>query len=379
MNNTDLTVTFFSNYLNHHQKPFCNAMVKWLGGNFRFVATTPISEERKKLGYRNETADYALDMSDPVNYETARWLAIDSDVVIGGIMPESFLIERMKLNKLTFRYSERFFKKGRWRILDPRVFMAHLRKDFAYRGKNLYMLCASAYTAPDCRFIFSYPNKTYRFGYFPRKSALTYAELSAKKEAHEALQLIWVGRLIGWKHPESAIEAAAHLKRKGIRFHLKMIGTGDLQLRLSEMIMQNDLAECVEMTGAMSPDDVRNAMEKADIALCTSDHNEGWGAVVNETMASGCAVLASNKMGAVPFLIQDGVNGSIYRGADEFLQKLDQLTQSVNLRKAISKKAYKTISSVWNADIAAERLIKLACGIINSDIPRFSEGPCSRV
>lgn len=36
------------------------------------------------------------------------------------------------------------------------------------------------------------------------------------------------------------------------------------------------------------------------------------GAVVSEAMNSGCCVVANRQIGAVPFLIEDGVNGKSY-------------------------------------------------------------------
>lgn len=51
----------------------------------------------------------------------------------------------------------------------------------------------------------------------------------------------------------------------------------------------------------MKASEVRSYMEKADIYLFTSDFNEGWGAVLNESMNSGCAVVASHAIGSVPF------------------------------------------------------------------------------
>ena len=44
-------VTFFSNFLNHHQLPFCIAMDRLTEGQFTFVATTPVPQERLKMGY----------------------------------------------------------------------------------------------------------------------------------------------------------------------------------------------------------------------------------------------------------------------------------------------------------------------------------------
>jgi glycosyltransferase involved in cell wall biosynthesis len=40
------------------------------------------------------------------------------------------------------------------------------------------------------------------------------------------------------------------------------------------------------------------------VFIFTSDRNEGWGAVLNEAMGSGCAVVAADLIGSVPYLIE---------------------------------------------------------------------------
>lgn len=55
------------------------------------------------------------------------------------------------------------------------------------------------------------------------------------------------------------------------------------------------------LTGYKKPEEVRERMEKADILLATSDRGEGWGAVMQRAMNSGCVVIADHMMGAVPF------------------------------------------------------------------------------
>ncbi len=65
------------------------------------------------------------------------------------------------------------------------------------------------------------------------------------------------------------------------------------------------------------PEEVRAAMERSEIYLVTSDRKEGWGAVVNEAMNSGCAVVADHMIGAAPWLIRQGENGWMYRDGEE--------------------------------------------------------------
>ena len=51
------TCVFVSNYLNHHQIPFCNAMYRLLKEQFLFIQTQAMEEERIRMGW-NQNLDY---------------------------------------------------------------------------------------------------------------------------------------------------------------------------------------------------------------------------------------------------------------------------------------------------------------------------------
>ena len=53
-----MKITFFSNFLNHHQLPFCKEMYKCIGEDFKFVATEPVPEERLNMGYHDMSTQY---------------------------------------------------------------------------------------------------------------------------------------------------------------------------------------------------------------------------------------------------------------------------------------------------------------------------------
>ena len=165
-----MKIAFFSNYLNHHQLPFCLAMDRLTGGNFTFVATTPVPEVRLKLGYHDMNRQYPFVLTSydsPENEQKAERLAMECDVAITGSAPEKYTAARMRENKLTFRYSERIYKDGLLRSLTVRHLCAMLRAHLRYCKKPLYLLCASAYTAHDYGVLGAYRNKTFRWGYFP--------------------------------------------------------------------------------------------------------------------------------------------------------------------------------------------------------------------
>ena len=47
-------VVFVSNYINHHQIPFCNAMFRLLEGRFLFIQTEAMEEERVRMGWHEK-------------------------------------------------------------------------------------------------------------------------------------------------------------------------------------------------------------------------------------------------------------------------------------------------------------------------------------
>ena len=83
---------------------------------------------------------------------------------------------------------------------------------------------------------------------------------------------------------------------------MTFIGGGECEEELKKYTEQNRLEERVSFTGFLKPEEVRAYMDDADIYLFTSNFEEGWGAVINEAMNSGCAVIASHAVGAAPYI-----------------------------------------------------------------------------
>ena len=81
-----------------------------------------------------------------------------------------------------------------------------------------------------------------------------------------------------------------------------MAGSGELEERVRGQVREKGLEDMFTFYGYTEPARVREIMEKCHVHLFTSNHLEGWGAVVNEAMNSGCAVVANAEAGAVPFL-----------------------------------------------------------------------------
>lgn len=242
------------------------------------------------------------------------------------------------------------------------------------------MLCASAYTSSDLLLHGDYSGRCYRWGYFPETIHYDLNELMSLKQ-HKKTELLWCGRLIDWKHPEAVIQLAARLKEDKSDFHLNIIGVGNQESNLLIMLHELHLEDSITLLGSMSPEQVRKYMERANIFIHTCDYTEGWGAVINEAMNSGCAVIASHAAGAAPFLIRDGKNGFLYEyGNEESLYRKTRLLLNNNeLIKELGIRAYQTISTEWNSKEAARRLLLLIEDLKQyRHSERFRQGPCSK-
>ena len=304
----------------------------------------------------------------------------EADVVLasGGSAVEKLIQRRIKAGKLLFRYSERVYKNARaekQRLL--RGIKYHLC-NFPY--KNVYLLCASAYAAADYAKTGNFVGKAYKWGYFPEVKR--YADPDGLIANKEPNSILWVARLIELKHPEACLELAKRLKTDGFRFQLNLIGGGPLEQPLKARIEEASLGDCVQLLGAMSPEQVRAHMEKANVFLFTSDFNEGWGAVLNESMNSGCAVIASHAIGSAPYLVRDGINGYLYQNGnmEDLYSKVRSLLDAPESAAVLGKKAYKTLANTWNAETAAQRLLDLVQRILSgekSPTP-YEDGPCSK-
>lgn len=347
---------FVSNYLNHHQIPFCDAMYGFLSGSFAFVQTEPMEQERIRMGWKEEAHIPYLKKyyEDP---EYGKELIASARVVFfGGTDDESYIDARLQAGKTVIRCSERLYKTGQWKAVSPRGLKKKYHDHTRYRKQPVYLFCAGAYVPSDFHLVRAYPGKMRKWGYFPETRRYDVNRLMADKQPG---RILWAARFLDWKHPELPIKTAEHLKKKGFSFHLDVVGSGDMEEQVTALVEEQKLQDVVTLHGYCPPERVRGMMEQSDIYLATSDREEGWGAVVNEAMNSGCAVVGSSMMGAVPYLIRHGENGMIYcDGSEEALfQMTEKLLEDRELCQRLGRNALQTILREWNAETAAERLL----------------------
>lgn len=373
-----MKVAFVSNFFNHHQEFLSNALHSATDGEYRFIATEPVPEERLKLGYENANYKYDYIICTYENEQklaSAKKIIDEADVVIYGAAPFEYIKKRLKEKKITFWYSERINRT-------KMTLYKQIKRSVGYwflfgRYSSFYLLCTSAFASMDYAKTGTFLNRAYKWAYFTEVKNYDINKLILEKKENS---ILWVARMLELKHPEAPILALQKLKEKGYKFHLNMIGIGEKENEIKQLIKKCNMEDCVCMLGSMSPQEVRKYMEESEMFLFTSDKQEGWGAVLNEAMNSGCAVVASHAIGSVPFLIEDKENGMIYKDGeiDELCQKIKILFDNKEQRKTMGIKAYHTMLNEWNAENAAKKLIALSKEILQKRKKFFDSGVCSK-
>ena len=374
-----MKIVFISHVFTPHQIPLCDEWDRMENVTFTFIEAANIDKSTLPIGWRTDsTRDYVVDFTTyRSNYAHYQQKIDDADAVIIGSVHVDNVKSRLEKGGMTFIYSERIYKNIKQILRMP----YHLIKfNRLYGGfKNLYLLCASAFSAYDYNRINCFRDKSFKWGYFTSVSSQKDLIFNSLSSDTGVLSFMWCSRFLDWKHPELPVKMAANLKKKGYKFHLDMYGSGDEIESIKLLIQTLKVHDVVSIKGEMPNTDIIDAMRKHDIFLFTSDQNEGWGAVANEAMSNGCTLVASSKIGSVPFLIEHRSNGCIFESENlvSLIEQVEWLITNPSKRRELALNAYYTLHNVWSPRIAAVRFVHLVGELTAGKETPYLLGPCS--
>ena len=356
------TLVFISTFASPHTLPFGVEAAKFYS-EVVFINTMPLTEERLRMGY-----DISSDSVEIINLsdseQRCRELILSArDVILSGTRFD-LVSERIEAGGSVYIAHERLFKKGVLKLLDPRTWKisAFCRR---VRNKNVFLLSIGDFAARDFVRLGFNKDKVYRFGYFPKSSVAPAPE----RVPSGVTKILWVGRMVGFKRPKMALKAARLLPED---FELTMAGDGALWNGVKAYARRKNIA--ATLLGNTPNDKVIELMRESDILLSTSDRGEGWGAVINEGMSAGCAVVCSDTIGCAGTLA-DGKNSVIF--ATHSVKDLKRaIIEARDRREELGLLGRLTVEKEFNARVAAERFAALA-GVIDKNI--FKDGICSKV
>jgi glycosyltransferase involved in cell wall biosynthesis len=129
--------------------------------------------------------------------------------------------------------------------------------------------------------------------------------------------ILFASKLQPRKHADHLLEAyrmfCAHRDPATLPY-LVIVGDGEDRSALEAQVARHGLADA-RFTGFRNQSELPRFFALADVFVLPSQH-EPWGLIVNEAMASGCAVVVSSDVGCHADLVTDGIDGYVYPVGD---------------------------------------------------------------
>jgi glycosyltransferase involved in cell wall biosynthesis len=136
---------------------------------------------------------------------------------------------------------------------------------------------------------------------------------SGTGEPTDRLEILSIGSLQPYKGHIYLINACAELQKRGIPFHCRIIGGGELYPMLEHEIRENKLDALVELLGPRTQQEVSQLLQTANCyvqpsVITPSGKMEGIPVALMEAMVSGIPVIASCISG-IPELVRNRETG----------------------------------------------------------------------
>ena len=128
------------------------------------------------------------------------------------------------------------------------------------------------------------------------------------------LRIVVLARLEKVKGVQYAIEAMEGIIARFPEAELIIAGNGSLRGALESLAREKTLQKKIVFKGALMPEEVPAFLMTGTVFVCPS-LAEGFGIVILEAMAAGCAVVAADT-GGIPDIVNDGVDGLLVPVAD---------------------------------------------------------------
>ena len=135
---------------------------------------------------------------------------------------------------------------------------------------------------------------------------------------------------------------------------LYIVGEGEEKQNLIDIAVKSGVNDSVVFTGALSHENVLDAMKKASVYAMTS-HSEGFPFVLIEAMSCGLPVVAFDVRVGPKAIINDNKNGLLVTDGDleAFNKALCKLIEDSELRIAYSQKSFERAN-----DFTEEKIVQ---------------------
>ena len=158
-------------------------------------------------------------------------------------------------------------------------------------------------------------------------------------------RILYCGQLIERKGVDLLVKAFCRVAARHSSVKLDFVGDGEMLDRLREMT-PSSLRDRIIFHGFSTLDDLPQHFARADFMVLPSRH-DGWGVVVNQALAAGLPVVASDAVGAAQDFVAGRGTGLIVPAGDEvaLTEALARFVSEISELRNCAKKA---------RDVAAE-------------------------
>lgn len=351
-----MNVAIISNHMNYHQLPLAEAFIERVS-TFVFIACGPKPANSFKSGKTNmDSLPFVIRAYESKEqYNLAMDFVLNvADIVIFGSGNNDFVKNLNAKKKAFFYYGEHGCKT----ILTSLKFQISFPlKHYKASRNGSFFLCSSYYAAKEVLHSGLFKNRLFCWGYFPNGSIGKERKSYYPSIGKPVLTLLFAGRCLKLKRPKLVIDALNRFIKNGLPCKLLFLSNGPYIHDVKKYADKLGVSQYISFMDMVSPDEVSNHMMKADVFIFSSNHREGWGAVLNEAMSAGCCCLASTKAGSTGFLIQNRKNGLVFASKKQLLDCVDLLSSDTSLIGQLGLAAKSTIEKTWNANVAVNNLL----------------------
>ncbi len=184
--------------------------------------------------------------------------------------------------------------------------------------------------------------------------------------------ILWIGRMIPRKDPQTAIRAFATVKDQFPGAQLRIVGESSsypAYARATRELAANlGLSDSVQFLGQLDQETVLSEYQAAECVLITSIQ-ESAPVVIAEAMAGGRPVVSTD-VGGCGHLIRSGETGLLAPKGDEvrLAQHINSLLASPDLTLRLSRAARQDAQARFHASLAVEKTLELYRRLLQSSL-----------
>jgi len=292
-------IVFWQPIASPHQEAFLESLAGRFPGEVILGVEQALPRERVAQGWQEPTHNHVnvVDISIPANHAalashtTPATLHVFSGFFSHRLVWDGFRTLAPSLARLAIfsEAPEQTLATGWLKRLRGRMLAARWANRFAF---------VLAIGGVGCHFFeqIGFPKeKVVPFGYALDVPPL--AEPSSIPASDGVVRLVSAGQLIRRKGIDLLVRACGELPTTGWR--LDIYGDGPERTTLEHLVRSQGLAERITFHGAVSNAAVQESLSRADCAVLPSRF-DGWGMLVNESLAVGTPVICTASCGAAP-------------------------------------------------------------------------------